>query len=78
MEGSSADSDKAIGMESKYAAAYMERGLTRLLQGRTAEADADFKKCVEFDAKCGADVAEKAGEIRRKRAGHASTNNSDS
>ncbi|HKO36672.1 MAG TPA: tetratricopeptide repeat protein [Pyrinomonadaceae bacterium] len=72
LNGVSADIDQAIARESKPAAAYLERGLTRLLQGRTAEAEGDFKKCVEFDAKCAAQVEEKVGEIKRKRARAAS------
>jgi tetratricopeptide (TPR) repeat protein len=42
LEGAIADYNKAIAINPRFAAAYKNRGLVRLLQGQDAEAEKDF------------------------------------
>ena len=48
--GALADYDLAIGTDPGLALAYFNRGITRLFQGREAEAERDFEQCLKLDA----------------------------
>jgi tetratricopeptide (TPR) repeat protein len=45
-----ADYDRAIELDPRLALAYASRGLTRLLQGKTVDAEKDFARCLDLDA----------------------------
>ena len=47
--GAIADLDKAIELNPKYARTYGDRGITRLVQGKDAEAPQDFARCFDLD-----------------------------
>ncbi|HEX8887691.1 MAG TPA: tetratricopeptide repeat protein, partial [Pyrinomonadaceae bacterium] len=59
---------KALEINPQYAEAYGNRGLTRLLQGKDAEAQKDFDKCFKLNSSLKADFEEAAKEIKEKRA----------
>ena len=44
------DLNKAIEIAPRYAKAYGDRGLIRLMRGETADAELDFQKCFELDS----------------------------
>ena len=67
LEGAAADYGVASEMDPKNAWAYMGRGLIRLTQGRDAEAETDFKRCVALEPKCAAEVEKMVAEIKSKR-----------
>lgn len=48
VDGAMADLDKAIELEPKFAKAYGDRGIVRLMRGEDT-AESDFKKCFELD-----------------------------
>jgi tetratricopeptide (TPR) repeat protein len=48
-EGALADLNKAIEIEPKYAKAYGDRGIVRVMRGEEAAAESDFKRCFELD-----------------------------
>ncbi|MEK6662206.1 MAG: hypothetical protein AABY63_10035, partial [candidate division NC10 bacterium] len=49
LTGAIADFDEAIELNSTYARAYGDRGITRLVQGKDAEAQQDFARCFDLD-----------------------------
>jgi Flp pilus assembly protein TadD len=49
LTGAIADFDKATELNPKYARAYGDRGITRLVQGKDAEAQQDFARCFHLD-----------------------------
>jgi lipoprotein NlpI len=59
--------DKATELNPKYARAYGDRDITRLLQGKDAEAQKDLAKCFELDPSMG-QVFERLIERGRKSA----------
>jgi Tfp pilus assembly protein PilF len=48
-DGAMTDLDKAIEIEPKYAKAYGDRGIVRLMRGEETASELDFKKCFELD-----------------------------
>ena len=49
LDGAMADLNRAIEIEPKYAKAYGDRGIVRLMRGEDAVAELDFRKCFELD-----------------------------
>ena len=44
------DYDRAIGLDPENAAAYQNRGIAYLLQGKESEAERDFARCLQLDS----------------------------
>lgn len=49
LDGAMADLNRAIEIEPKFAKAYGDRGIVRLLRGEDEAAELDFRKCFELD-----------------------------
>ena len=69
LTGAIADFDKAIELNPKYARAYGDRGITRLLQGKDAEAQQDFARGFHLDPGMRTVFESLIGEARATHAG---------
>jgi len=49
LDGAVADLNRAIEIEPRYAKAYGDRGIVRLMRGEDAAAELDFRRCFELD-----------------------------
>ena len=63
-----ADLNKAIEMEPKYAKAYGDRGIVRLMRGENTDADQDFRKCFELDSALESQFKATANQVRQRAA----------
>jgi len=68
LERAIADFDKAIQLDPRLALAYANRGLIRLLEGKTVEAEKDFAQCVNLDASLKLFVEERIRDVKRQLA----------
>lgn len=66
LEGALADLNRAIEIEPKYAKAYGDRGIVRLMRGEEAAAELDFRKCFELDTRLEAQFKAAANRIRQE------------
>ena len=62
-----ADSNEAIKINPRYALGYLNRGLSRLAQGREDEAERDFHRCIELDDSLRHSVAESSRQVMQRR-----------
>ena len=60
------DLNKAIGIDSGYALAYLNRGIVLWLQGKMAEADKDFHRCLELNPNLKQILEERRKEVAQK------------
>ncbi|HXC69225.1 MAG TPA: tetratricopeptide repeat protein [Pyrinomonadaceae bacterium] len=65
-DGALVDLNKAIEIDPKYAKAYGDRGIVRLMRGEDAVADLDFKKCFELDKTLEVQLKMTVHEIKRQ------------
>lgn len=65
-EGALSDLNRAIELEPKYAKAYGDRGIVRVIRGEDAAAELDFKKCFELDKRLEPQVMAAANHIRQQ------------
>src|SRR5262249_13978784 len=49
LDGAMADLNRAIEIEPRYAKAYGDRGIVRLMRGEDTAAELDFRRCFELD-----------------------------
>lgn len=66
LEGAMADLDRAIEIEPKYAKAYGDRGLVRLMRGDDTAAELDFRKCFDLDKTLESQFKAAAHDIKRE------------
>jgi len=65
-DGALGDLNRAIEIDPKYAKAYGDRGIVRLLRGDDADAELDFKKCFELDKTLEIQLKLAVQEIKRQ------------
>ena len=68
LERAIVDLDKAIEIAPRYAKAYGDRGLIRLMRGETADAELDFKKCFELDSTLESQFKLAANQLKQRAA----------
>jgi tetratricopeptide (TPR) repeat protein len=61
-----ADCNEAIRINPRYALAYMNRGLSRLAQGRKAEAQRDLDRCIDLDESLRHSVEESSKQVKQR------------
>ncbi len=61
------DFNRAIELDSKLSSAYVNRGLILLLQGKQAEAEADFKHAIEANPAIKPEMESRIEAVRRLR-----------
>jgi tetratricopeptide (TPR) repeat protein len=66
--GALADYDQALAIDPRLTMAYLNRGITRLLQGQEAEAQRDFDQCLKLDARMKPELDARIKEARQRRA----------
>jgi len=59
-----ADYDRAIELVPRLALAYVSLGLTRLLEGKTVDAEKDFARCLNLDASLKPFIQERTRKVR--------------
>lgn len=70
LERAIADLNKAIEIAPKYAKAYGDRGLIRLLRGEDTDAEVDFKKCFELDGALESQFRSAAEKVKKQVGSH--------
>jgi len=65
-DGAIADLNRAIELEPKFAKAYGDRGIVRLMRGEDAAAELDFSKCFELDKAIAFQFRTTANQIKRQ------------
>lgn len=65
-DGALADLNKAIELEPKYAKAYGDRGIVRMMRGENAAAESDFRKCFELDKRLESQFKTAAAQIKQQ------------
>lgn len=66
LDGAVDDLNKAIGIEPKYAKAYGDRALVRLMRGEDTAAELDFRKCFELDRTLESQFKSAASRLRQQ------------
>jgi Flp pilus assembly protein TadD len=62
-----ADFDKALKLEPNRAATWAYRGLALLMQGKDADAERDFARCLELDPDLKESLKSQIDEAKRQR-----------
>lgn len=65
-ESAMADLNRAIEIEPKYAKAYGDRGIVRLMRGEDTAAELDFRKCFELDKTLDSQFKAAAHQIKQQ------------
>jgi Tfp pilus assembly protein PilF len=65
-DGALTDLNKAIELEPKYAKAYGDRGIVRMMRGENAAAESDFRKCFELDKRLESQFKTAAAQIKQQ------------
>ena len=65
-EGALADLNRAIEIEPKYAKAYGDRAIVRVMRGEEAAAESDFKRCFELDKTLESQFRAAASKIKQQ------------
>jgi Tfp pilus assembly protein PilF len=65
-DGALADLNKAIELEPKYAKAYGDRGIVRMMRGENAAAESDFRKCFELDKRLESQFKTATSQIKQQ------------
>jgi tetratricopeptide (TPR) repeat protein len=66
-DGAIADSTKAIELKPNYAEAYADRGLTKLGQGKDAEAQQDLDTALKLDSSLKTQLEKMVNQIKQTR-----------
>ncbi len=66
LDGAMTDLNSAIEIAPKYAKAYGDRGIVRLMRGEDTQAESDFKKCFELDSTLEGQIRTAAGHMRQR------------
>ena len=66
LDGALADLNKAIEIEPKFAKAFGDRGIVRLMRGEDTAAELDFKKCFELDKRIESQFKAAAHHIKQE------------
>jgi len=62
-----ADLNKAIEIAPRYAKAYGDRGLVRLMRGEDKDSELDFKKCFELDSALESQFRDAATKVKQRK-----------
>jgi len=65
-----ADLNMAIEMAPRYAKAYGDRGIVRLMRGEDTDAELDFKKCFELDGTLESQFRAAASKVKQRAVSH--------
>ena len=65
-EDALADLNKSIEVEPKFAKAYGDRGIVRLMRGEDTAAELDFKKCFELDKRLEPQITAAANHVKQQ------------
>ena len=71
LDGAVDDLNKAIEIEPKYAKAYGDRALVRLIRGEDTAAELDFRKCFELDRTLESQFKAAASQLRQQASARA-------